>query len=265
MLAWVMLRAVIADLHVGQEQGDLERFTALTADLARRAPGEVVFLGDLFRTLVGYSGYWDETIRGGLEAMRELRGSGARVVLVEGNRDFFLDVPELDPYRDTSVIAHSFCAGGRRFLLEHGDLINRRDRSYRLWRSLSKSRAARLWARLLPAAIAIRIVSGTEARLARTNFSYRRHLPADDLAAAARRHFAAGVDVVMWGHFHRAWRIEAGGRTAMVLPSWAETGAVVWVDDAGEVREERLDDSGYFVDSAQQSWYQEDEGLVEVR
>ena len=242
MLAWVVLRAVIADLHVGQEQGDLERFTALTVDLARRGPGEVVFLGDLFRTLVGYSGYWDETIRGGLEALRELRGSGARIVLVEGNRDFFLDVPELDPYRDASVVAHSFSAGGRRFLLEHGDLINRRDRAYRFWRAVSKSGTARLWARLLPRALARRIVRGTEARLSRTNFTYRRELPVTDLVERARRHFEAGVDVVLWGHFHRGWQFSSGGRLAMAMPAWAETGTVGWISDDGRLELEGGED-----------------------
>ncbi len=235
MLAWVVLRAVIADLHVGQEPGDLDRFTALIGELVRRAPGEVVFLGDLFRTLVGYSGFWDETIRDGLEAMRELRRSGARVVLVEGNRDFFLDVPELDPYRDASAVAHSFSTGGRRFLLEHGDLINHRDRAYRFWRAVSKSGTARLWARLLPRAFARRIVRGTEARLSRTNFTHRRELPVEDLVARARRHFEAGVDAVLWGHFHRGWHFESGGRVAVAMPAWAETGTVGWISDDGRL------------------------------
>ncbi len=260
-----MLRAVLADLHLGSVAGDLERFAATLAAVRRHGPEEVVFLGDLFRTLVGFPHFWDGEIRRGLGELEELRHAGARVVLIEGNRDFFLDGPALAPYLDAAGEAHSFMTGGRRFLLEHGDLINRRDRSYRLWRAISKSRVARLWARLLPAAIAVRIVSTTEARLARTNFSYRRDLPVDDLTAAARRHFAAGVDEVMWGHFHRGWRLDEGGRAAMVLPSWGETGAVVWIDGAGAVREERPADTGYFVDSAAQSWYQEGESLVEVR
>jgi UDP-2,3-diacylglucosamine pyrophosphatase LpxH len=174
-------------------------------------------------------------VRRGLGALAALRAAGVRVVLVEGNRDFFLDSPALAPYLDGCGQAHSFTAGGRRFLLEHGDLINSRDRSYRLWRGVSKSSTARAWARRLPAAVALRIVTSAEARLAQTNFSYRRTLPEGDLAAAARRHFAAGVDVVLWGHFHRAWRLESGGREARVLPSWEESGAVAWVGSDGAI------------------------------
>jgi UDP-2,3-diacylglucosamine hydrolase len=260
-----MLRAVLADLHLSSIAGDLDRFAATLAAVRRRGVDEVVFLGDLFRTLIGFPQFWDGEVRRGLAELEALRRAGVRVILVEGNRDFFLDGAAMAPFLDAAGDAHSFSAGGKRFLLEHGDLINRRDRSYRLWRAVSKSRTARLWARLLPASLAIRIVSDTEARLAKTNFTYRRDLPVADLTAAARRHFAAGVDVVMWGHFHRGWRLDEGSRSAMVLPSWGETGAVVWVDGAGAVREEQLADTGYFVDSAAQSWYQEGGSLVEVR
>src|SRR5664280_2733599 len=63
MLACRVLRAVLADLHVGQVPGDLDRFLATVAGLERRGAGEVVFLGDLFRALVGFSRFWDATVR----------------------------------------------------------------------------------------------------------------------------------------------------------------------------------------------------------
>ncbi len=258
MLAWLVLRAVLADLHVGQGPGDIERFVASVAAVRRRGAGEVVFLGDLFRALVGFSRFWDATVRRGLEELAALRRDGARVVLVEGNRDFFLDAPELDPYRDAAGPVHSFVAGGRRFLLEHGDLINRADRSYRFWRAISKSAPARLWARLLPRRLAQRIVLGTESRPKETHFSYRRELPAADLTAAALRHFAAGVDVVLWGHFHRPWVMTQGGREARVVPAWLETGTVVWIGDEGTLRAEAAE-SSQVIDSPSGSWYQGDE------
>lgn len=230
-----MIRAVLADLHLGQCEGDFERFLATLEELRRDGAREVIFLGDLFRTLIGYPKFWDEVTRRGLEELRRLRVAGVRVVLVEGNRDFFLDAGAMDPFRDLCGTAHSFAVGGRRFLLEHGDLVNRADRSYRAWRAVSKSAAARLWARTLPKGLARGIVHRTEARLARTNFSYRRELPVEDLTASARRHFTAGVDVVLWGHFHRPWRHEEHGREARVVPAWLESGAVVWITDQGDI------------------------------
>ena len=239
-----MLRAVLADLHLNSVPGDLERFAVTLGAARERGAQEVVLLGDLFRTLVGFPHFWDESVRRGLEELRAARAGGVRIVLVEGNRDFFLDAPALAPFLDSAGAVHSFTAGGRRFLLEHGDLINRCDRAYRMWRAISKSRTARLWARLLPAVVAFRIVTGTETRLARTNFSYRRALPEEDLAAAARRHFRAGVDVVLWGHFHRAWRLAGGAHEARVLRSWEESGAVTWVDECGAINEQRLAEDG---------------------
>jgi len=233
-----MLRAVLADLHLNSVPGDLERFSATLAGLRTRGAAEAIFLGDLFRTLVGFPHFWDDAVRAGLAMLQELRRAGIRTHLVEGNRDFFLDAPALAPFLDGAGAVHTFAAGGRRFLLEHGDLINRHDRAYRMWRAISKSRTARQWARMLPAAIATRIVSSTESRLAKTNFSYRREIPADDLAAAARRHFRAGVDMVVWGHFHRRWSFSEGRHEARVLPSWGETGTVAWIDADGAVVEE---------------------------
>jgi UDP-2,3-diacylglucosamine pyrophosphatase LpxH len=264
MLAWFVLRAVLADLHVGQSPGDLERFLATMAEVRHRRAREVVFLGDLFRALVGFSRFWDATVRRGLGELAELRRGGARVVMVEGNRDFFLDAPALDAFRDATGPVHSFVAGGKRFLLEHGDLINRSDRSYRFWRTVSKSGPARAWARLLPRRLAQRIVFGTESRLAQTNFSYRVELPVRDLEDAARAHFAAGVDIVLWGHFHRSWTLREGGRQAFVVPGWMETGTVVWIGDDGTMLFEP-GQLGQLVDSKVSSWYQGRDSLAEAR
>jgi UDP-2,3-diacylglucosamine pyrophosphatase LpxH len=264
MLAWLVIRAVLADLHVGQAPDDLEKFLATIAKVRQGQAKEVVFLGDVFRALVGFQRFWDPVVRRGLEELASLRRTGARVVLVEGNRDFFLDATDLDPYRDAAGTVHSFVAGERRFLLEHGDLINRSDRSYRFWRAISKSGPARIWARILPRRIAQRIVVGTESRLAQTNFTYRRELPQKDLEAAARRHFAAGIDVVLWGHFHRPWSLVEGWRQAHVIPGWMETGTVVWIGEDGALLAEPTGHA-QVIDTAPCSWYQREQRVTETR
>lgn len=235
MLAWAVLRAIVADLHLGQRQGDMKAFADTLDTVRERGVRELVFLGDLFKALVGFSRFWDDPLREGLAHLAELRSAGVRVVMVEGNRDFFLDAPELAPYRDSAGLVHSFVAGGRRFLCEHGDTINRRDRFYLFWRSVSKSRVARLSARMLPHRLAQRIVHSTEAQLAQTNFAHRRSMPERFLERAALQHFAAGVDVLLWGHFHRPWRLASGHREAIVLPAWLDSQAVAWVDATGGV------------------------------
>lgn len=235
MLAWAVLRAIVADLHLGQQQGDMKAFADTLAAVRERGARELVFLGDVFKALVGFSRFWDEPVREGLALLAETRRAGVRVVMVEGNRDFYLDVPELAPFRDTAGLVHSFVAGGRRFLCEHGDTVNRRDHLYLFWRRVSKSPLARLSARLLPRRLAQRIVHSTEAQLAQTNFAHRRSMPERFLEQAALQHFAAGVDVLLWGHFHRSWRLDSGRREAIVLPAWLDSRAVAWVDALGSI------------------------------
>ena len=259
-----MLRAVVTDLHLGQAPDDEERFFATLVALERRRVDEVVLLGDTFRALVGFERFWDDEVHAELAALAAVRARGVRVVLVEGNRDFFLDSADLRPYCDACGPAHSFAAGGRRFLLEHGDLINVHDYRYRFWRALSKSRPARLWAQVLPRRFARRIVSGTEARLAATNFAYRKTLPEPQLEAAARRHFAAGVDVVLWGHFHQVWRFDVGPRAAMIIPDWLSTGSVAFIDERGGLEVIAVA-GGQFVDSAATPWYEGNEARAGTR
>jgi UDP-2,3-diacylglucosamine hydrolase len=249
-----MRRALLADLHLGQVAGDYQRFAALLVELPQRKVGELVLAGDVFRTLVGLPRFWSPSVREALGLLTQLRQQGVRVVWVEGNRDFFLHTQAMDPYRDRFVPSYGFAAGGRRFLVEHGDLINRQDRQYRLWRTISKSHLAFWGARLIPKVVAQSIVTRTEQALAKTNFSYRRVLPEQDLVREARKHFACGVDVVFWGHFHRFWSFAEGEKQAYVLPAWQEEGTVVYIEDDGSFS--WAGGGGQFVDNGKPFCYQ---------
>lgn len=252
-----MRRALLADLHLGQAPGDGARFRSLLPRLLEEGVGELILAGDVFRTLVGFPRFWTEEMRATLEALAQARKGGLRVVWVEGNRDFFLDAPAMEPFRDRFVFAYGFTAGSRRFLVEHGDLLNKRDWKYRFWRALSKSSVARFFARLLPSFLATKIVSKTEKALAKTNFTYRRELPVPELVQQAQKHFAAGVDVVLWGHFHRCWSFRQGQREAHVVPPWLETGGVVYIEEDGLLSWPRV--AGQFVDKQAAFCYQAQE------
>lgn len=155
------------------------------------------------------------------------------VGLVEGNRDFFLDAPDLESEIDWSARIYEFASGGRRYRLVHGDLVNRRDFQYRFWSSISKSGVARLWARLLPRAAAVAIVRRMEAHLATTNRKFRYTKPIADLKKNAEEAWAEGVETVFWGHFHTPWRYRDGDHEAMIIPAWLETRSSVLVGDGG--------------------------------
>lgn len=195
--------------------------------------GEVIYLGDCFQYLIGMSKFWTNRVVTVLEAWQRARSSGMRIGIVEGNRDFFLDAPELAAKIDWSARQHEFASGGRRYRLVHGDLVNRRDLQYRFWSSVSKSAVARLWARLLPRSAAVAIVRRMEAHLAETNRKFRYTKPIADLERSARKAWAEGIGTVFWGHFHTPWRCSDGDHEALIIPAWLETRSSVMVDGDG--------------------------------
>ncbi len=237
-----MQRLVIADSHVGQRRGDVEKMCRLVECAVTAGIGELLFLGDVFQYLIGFEKFWTPSVTAVLETWRQARAAGVRVVVVEGNRDFFLDAPALAPFIDWSGRSYEVVSGQRRVRVVHGDLVNQRDWRYRFWAALSKSRVARGWARLLPEPIAVGIVRSMEDRLARTNRKYRYVLPLEALEREARGAWAEGVDVVLWGHFHSGWQLWHDRRVALVVPAWLETRTSLLIGDDGCLRllDERL-------------------------
>ena len=229
-------RWVIADAHVGQEPGDAGRMAKLVRSAPEHGVGEIVYLGDAFQYLVGMEKLWIEAVRTVLPAWDAVRRRGVRIVLVEGNRDFFLDHPDLAAHRDEAGLVYEFTAGGRRFRAVHGDRVNQRDLAYRFWRRLSKSPLSRLGMAALPRGLARRIVAGMEARLATTNRRFRYEKPVEALRREARAAWAEGGDVLLWGHFHTAWETSEGSRRALVVPAWLRTGTVLTVEPDGAFR-----------------------------
>jgi len=228
-----MRRLIVADAHLGQRRGDAEVMVALLERAGAAEVGEVVYLGDGFQYLIGMSKFWTGAVRDVLAVWDRLRAGGVRVAVVEGNRDFFLDEPELARRLDWAGRCYELSAGGRRYRLVHGDRVNRRDLQYRFWASVSKSAVARWWARLLPRGTAVAIVRSMEARLASTNRRYRYVKPVAELRRAAEAAWADGVDVMLWGHFHSLWEHREGQRLAMVVPGWLETRTGLLVEPDG--------------------------------
>ena len=228
-----MTRLIIADAHVGHAGADADEMSRLVGRAADAGFGELIYLGDAFQYLIGMAKFWTPAVRTVLAEWDRVRRRSVTIGLIEGNRDFFLDEPELAQHVDWAGREHDFTAGGRSYRIVHGDRVNLRDLQYRFWSAVSKSRPARLWARLLPASLAVAIVSHMEARLAATNRKYRYRKPVRDLERTAREAWAGGIDTLLWGHFHTGWVARQGDRLAMVVPAWMETRGCLAVADDG--------------------------------
>jgi UDP-2,3-diacylglucosamine hydrolase len=226
-------RLVIADAHVGQGTEDCRAMTSLVERAVGAGAGEIIYLGDAFQYLIGMSKFWTPGVHRVLNTWRDVRSKGVRIGIVEGNRDFFLDEPDLAAEIDWSARVFEFEARGRRFRMVHGDLVNPRDFQYRFWSTISKSAVARLWARLLPRPAAVAIVRRMEAHLAKTNRKFRYTKPIADLERSAAEAWRAGVQTVFWGHFHTPWMCRDGDNEALIIPAWLENRSSVFVDAGG--------------------------------
>jgi UDP-2,3-diacylglucosamine hydrolase len=229
--------AVFADSHLGQADGDGEDFLAALGDCASRGLGTIVLLGDVFHYFIGDSKFETPLVRQVVAGWADLARRGVSLRYVEGNRDFFLEGTRWTSSFSRYGLVDGLDVGGRRFAFVHGDRVNAEDLPYRFWRLLSKNPVSWGVMKILPGALARRIVSTTEARLYDTNFRHKRRLPTRHLlaeAAAARR---AGYDELLVGHFHWEWRAEATSDTSdpagaaaaagapgtvHVLPAWLE-------------------------------------------
>ena len=172
-----MAVAVIADSHLGGPGGSPEVFLEQLQQVRDRGCQRLILLGDIFHVWVGFPGFETPEVQAVAPVLRELRSAGVEIDYVEGNRDFFIAEGPYSDLFDRVSSEVSFEAGGLRVLAVHGDGLNDRDRRYRFWRFLSKSRITRFLMRRLPSVLARRLVTTTDQRLARTNFKHKNRFP----------------------------------------------------------------------------------------
>ena len=216
------MRAVFADCHVGRRPDDDGPFLAALEEAAGRGARAISLLGDIFHFFIAHPKFETPPIARFLEAVDRLRLAGIPVTYVEGNRDFFLRGSYVEPRFRKVCDEETFQEGGRRFLLTHGDLLNEEDRPYRLWRAISKNRLSRAAIDFLPRKAANRFVWKVEARLYRSNFKHKTRLPVEMIRDFAARRFREGFDVLLLGHFHRAWSETVDGGRVEILPAFVD-------------------------------------------
>ncbi|HYE03931.1 MAG TPA: metallophosphoesterase [Planctomycetota bacterium] len=206
---------IAGDVHlVGGPSG----FARWLETLAARPPARLVLLGDLFE-------YWLETdgalARYGdvLARLRRLAAHGWRIDLVRGNR-------EMSAGRRLETAAGcrmhwpalDLVLGARRLRIVHGDRLCH-DPNYRAFAAFMAGFWLRALARCVPAP-----AQDLVARFLRRRSRARqaRRSPRDRVFIDRRRVQAAGrgVDTVIAGHIHQAWRRAIGGVDLVLVGDW---------------------------------------------
>ena len=204
-----MRTLVFSDVHLAVAEGGRERREIFIAFLRSIDPTEVnriVIVGDLFDFWFEYkhvvfSGYFDV-----LRALAALKDGGVEFHFAVGNHDFWAG-DFLKDQLGFSIHSDPFTLdfGDRRVLFIHGDGINPKDKSYRVYKRIARWRPV-VWAFSLlhpdwAMALAQAISGGSRHFFQAKDLSQGSEVkPLRDFAA---RTLAAGeADVVVCGHSH---------------------------------------------------------------
>ena len=217
---------VISDLHLGPNTTERNNQFLDFLDAALRQGDSVLIVGDLFDLWFGWPNLTLNYQRPILERMRVLYSSGLQIDYVEGNRDFGIFQLQGNLFRTVATREVQLTWSGKKIHAEHGDLVNRADRQYRLWRRISKNRFTYFLLRHLPSFITLRLALHLEKGMRGTNLRQKMYYPEESAQTFASEAAKQGIDLIIVGHFHvqRVIETQAENRTVLLynLPGWEQ-------------------------------------------
>lgn len=231
---------LVADVHLGRDDPDLEPFCAFLRARARDT-AVMVLLGDVFSLWLGREKFTESHHRAVLDACRELRRAGVRVVFIEGNREFATARWRGDAFDEVDEARAEAPWAGRTWYLAHGDLLNREDRRGLLFRSLIRSRPVVGAFGLLPARTGLALAARIERSLRSRNLRHKTSIRRARFDRYAAWLAARGYDGGVIGHLHVELELElpcpgAAPRRLYVLPDWRTGRRVLRIPAQGEPR-----------------------------
>lgn len=197
----------ISDAHIkGFESPAMETLCSFLKSLSTDIKS-VVIAGDLFDFWMGCKEFVYSDYMPVLEALKDLSNKGIKIIYIEGNHDFFMG------HFFTEVLKAEVCPSekiidfdGKKIYIAHGDLVNRKEYSYRLWRWVLRSRFVKFTANLIPPTLLFRIgikLSQTSRKFPRKSFDLKRIF-----RDFARDKWKEGYHGVILGHLHSPQLIE---------------------------------------------------------
>lgn len=201
---------IVSDLHI-QGPGDLLYQELLKMLRERLMPGDTLVLaGDVFDLFVGCKSIFIQRYHEFFHALRELSQKSAQMHYIEGNHDFLIR----DAFAGiTGLQVHSkeldLELGEKRFLVIHGDTVDRKDYGYRFLRSFFRSPLMKAFVWMAPGTWLDRIgnYSSEYSRAKKPRVPHELSLERRERLRKIYRSFAAerlseGFDYVAMGHCH---------------------------------------------------------------
>jgi len=234
----------IGDVHLDRDDPELESFLGFL-DGIETTTRCLIFMGDLFNLWIGKRDLEQSHQKVVIARLERMRKRGLVIRYLEGNRDFQVRRAymgtALDDVAEWGIVER--LGSGSLFAI-HGDLANPRDRLYRVWRRMARSRIAWGLFHAVPGSRRFHLAEAMEARLRRANREFKEGFPEEEVRAYAGRFLRQGHDAVILGHFHVEKDLEARppsppGRV-LVLPEWKGSRRYLRVTAAGEIRFENV-------------------------
>lgn len=232
-----MATLLISDLHLQEERPDITRaFLHFLATRARQADA-LYILGDFFEAWIGDDGMsaYQQSIA---RALRELTGSGTRLYLMHGNRDFligkqFCRETGAELLNDPCLITLE----GQRVLLMHGDSLCTQDLAYMKLRRWLRHPLTLFILRHLPLSTRFKL-----ARKLRSESKVQTRMKAAEIIDVTpelipRVLAQYGVTTLIHGHTHRPathdLRVNGQPARRIVLGDWDTCGWALQIDQNG--------------------------------
>jgi UDP-2,3-diacylglucosamine hydrolase len=217
---------ILSDLHLSPTSEQRTNLFLQFLETALKNKDEVLIVGDLFDLWFGWPDLTMQFQKPVLRRMKELFSLGLKVDYVEGNRDFGIFQQEGILFRRVVSRAWEGDWDGRKVHAEHGDLINRADRPYRIWRKFSKNKFSYFLLSHLPSTITLRVGLQLEKNMRNTNRKNKLHYPEQSAQEFLLERGEAGMDLVVVGHFHleKTVQLQAANRNVLFysLPGWEQ-------------------------------------------
>ena len=197
-----MKAVFLSDAHLWSEQDKgYRRLVHFLGELE----GEIdhlVVAGDFFDFWFCDGQNFYSEFRTMVDALVELKKSGADVSLIEGNHDFFMEQAlgekGIRIYRDEAILDF----GGTMIYAAHGDLVDRKNSRYLLLRRVLRSTVFFHFQKWLPLPVLWRIArasSNSSRRYKKENTGAM----VEAMIDFARRKISEGMDAVVLGHSHQ--------------------------------------------------------------
>ncbi len=149
MEAWFL-----SDIHLkSMEERNGKILLRFLHSLLERNPEKIqlFLLGDIFDLWIGSHDYFVRQYQPLIDALKNLKALGARIIYFEGNHDVHIDkFFQHELGAEVFTDARYFEIQGLTVRCEHGDLINREDHAYLKYRSIIRGAVVRAMALHLP-------------------------------------------------------------------------------------------------------------------